>query len=59
MTKEFSYTVQYWNAGKWNTAAHFLCGSTKQTWDAACNDADSREEELIKQGYKTRIVFGA
>lgn len=54
-----TYFVQYWNAGKWNTAAKFFCGTTKQTWDAACDNADCREEELIKQGYSTRIVFGA
>lgn len=50
-----TYIVQYWNAGKWNTAAQFHCGSTKETWDVAWNDADRREEELIKQGYITRI----
>lgn len=54
-----TYFVQYWNAGTWNTADKFLCGSTKQTWDAASNAAESKEKGLIKQGYLTRIVWGA
>lgn len=54
-----TYIVQYWNAGQWNTAATFACGTTSQTWDKAWYSAYLKEAELKEQGYSTRVELGA
>lgn len=54
-----TYIVQYWNAGKWNTEATYPCSNSEETWNAAADNADQTEKELIKQGYEyTRILMG-